>query len=315
MASKNYYLVDTENVGSSWKYLLADKNARDEIIIFYTDKSPYISYADMCEIIKYPNSFKMIKCYTGRDALDFQLDSYLGFLLRSTPKAHFYIISNDNGYEAICRFWGDQGYSVFRKTAATLIAEKTGCEDNSCGTPDSTASISFDSNDSDEITQESPTPITDSGESTNSISPDSFDNGDVTTRLESPDKEVLSEITEKKEQPDSKVTPKKSSDRSTQRSKRKNNDSGNNHNPRKVNQTPTSIPSAVTIYIPEQYRGEYGLENKIMVIIENSDINRLQPLYNTFIKQFGQVKGLDLYKSIKSHLKDIKKEITATKKS
>lgn len=281
MASKNYYLVDTENVGTSWKHLLADKTNRDEIFIFYTDNSPYISYTDMCEIIQYPNSFKTIKCYTGRDALDFQLDSYLGFLLRSAPKANYFIISNDNGYESICRFWGDQGYSVFRKTAAELISEHTTIKEESIE-----ENIASPSSNTDTVEA---TELESSANLTNSASSDSLFDDAIESKIATACSDNAKSSKKRTSQP-------------------------GNHKPKKYSKESSKTPSAIAVYIPEKYRNEQGLENKLMVIVENSDINKLQPLYNTFVKQFGQAKGLDLYKSIKSHLKDIKKELSATNK-
>lgn len=120
MYSKKTYLVDTENIGSTWKVLLPDKQTKDQIILFYTENSPNISYTDLQDIIKYPDSFELIKCNTGRNGLDFQLVSYLGFLLKSSPKTDYIILSNDSGYDPACTFWSEKGYSVSRVNMNSL---------------------------------------------------------------------------------------------------------------------------------------------------------------------------------------------------
>ena len=43
MANRKVYLVDTENVGTTWKEILPQKNTKDLIILFYTENSPGIS--------------------------------------------------------------------------------------------------------------------------------------------------------------------------------------------------------------------------------------------------------------------------------
>ncbi|MBQ0066304.1 MAG: hypothetical protein KBT48_11130 [Firmicutes bacterium] len=108
------YLVDTENVGSSWRNLLPSKTNNEKILLFYTENSPHISYVDFEFILQYPGSFEMIRAYTGKNALDFQLVSYLGYLLKTAPKTHYVIVSADNGYEPVIQFWKDREISISR---------------------------------------------------------------------------------------------------------------------------------------------------------------------------------------------------------
>lgn len=124
MPQRIIYLVDTENVGSSWKILLEKKTKNDKIYLFYTENSPHISYADMLEIVQYPNAFEAIPCCTGKNALDFQLASYLGFLVKSAPKTQYCIFSKDTGYDALVSFWSEKGYSVQRLDAVSFEQQK-----------------------------------------------------------------------------------------------------------------------------------------------------------------------------------------------
>jgi hypothetical protein len=122
--TKKVYLVDTENVNSTWKELLPELTKNDRLILFYTANSPHISYADMGFIIQYPDSFEMMECYTGNNGLDFQLVSYLGFLLKTAAKTEYVIVSNDTGYDSVIRFWNDRERSVSRLTSAQLMKKK-----------------------------------------------------------------------------------------------------------------------------------------------------------------------------------------------
>ena len=98
--ARKVYLVDTENVGTAWKELLPQRGVKDMIILFYTENSPGISYVDLNVIREYPSSFDMILCYPGKNGLDFQMISYLGYLIKTAPKTEYVIISNDTGYDA-----------------------------------------------------------------------------------------------------------------------------------------------------------------------------------------------------------------------
>lgn len=99
---------------------MPSKTAQDKILLFYTENSPHISYVDFEMILQYPDSFEMIRAYTGKNALDFQLVSYLGFLLKTAPKTNYVIVSNDYGYDSVIQFWKDRNISLTRLSANDL---------------------------------------------------------------------------------------------------------------------------------------------------------------------------------------------------
>lgn len=122
--ARRVYMVDTENVSSSWRMMLADMTRNDVLYLFYTEHSPGIGYADFREILESGIQPEMISCYPGKNGLDFQLVSYLGYLLKSAGKTEYFIISNDMGYDSVIRFWTEQGYKVSRITVYDLIQRK-----------------------------------------------------------------------------------------------------------------------------------------------------------------------------------------------
>lgn len=122
--ARKVYLVDTENVGTAWKELLPQRGAKDIIILFYTENSPGISYVDLNVIREYPLSFDMVLCYPGKNGLDFQMVSYLGYLIKTAPKTEYVIISNDTGYDAAVKFWRDREIEVCRRSKSELTAPK-----------------------------------------------------------------------------------------------------------------------------------------------------------------------------------------------
>jgi hypothetical protein len=121
--AKRIYMVDTENIGSNWKYLLPQLGKYDKLLLFYTVNSPYLSYPDLKEILSYPDSFEMIQCYTGNNGLDFQLVSYMGYLMKTATKTEYVIVSNDTGYDPAVKFWRDRERLITRISTAELLKQ------------------------------------------------------------------------------------------------------------------------------------------------------------------------------------------------
>lgn len=124
MARKTY-LVDTENVGIIWKHLLEEISSNDKIILFYTEKTPNLSYLDLAYLQNRCDKFTLEKCYVGKNALDFQLVSYMGYHMKSSPKTHFCIVSNDSGYDAVIQYWADKDRTITRMTTKDIVALST----------------------------------------------------------------------------------------------------------------------------------------------------------------------------------------------
>jgi hypothetical protein len=112
---RTYYFVDFENVRSKALLALNDINKGDVFIIFYSDNSGELSFEMMNYIYGKKARIKSFKASVGTsNALDFQLSSYLGYLINDKSDSKFYIVSNDKGYDCLCRYWNDLGYDVAR---------------------------------------------------------------------------------------------------------------------------------------------------------------------------------------------------------
>lgn len=145
-----HFLVDSENVNDNWLMLFDMADEDDEIVVFYTKKSPHMSYMSVIRLMENNSiNVRFEECYEGTNALDFQLVSYMGYLMghndtrsestckpasgnteiqdntkpykdnsadvSAAPCADEYIImSNDTGYDPAVRFWKDKGYAVRR---------------------------------------------------------------------------------------------------------------------------------------------------------------------------------------------------------
>ena len=125
-----HFLVDSENVNDNWLMLFDMADEEDEIVVFYTKKSPHMSYMSVIRLIENNKiNIRFEECYEGTNALDFQLVSYMGYLMgcggacsenecdaasAETGADEYIIMSNDTGYDPAVRFWKDKGYAVRR---------------------------------------------------------------------------------------------------------------------------------------------------------------------------------------------------------
>lgn len=125
-----HFLVDSENVNDNWLMLFDMADEDDEIVVFYTKKSPHMSYMSVIRLIENNKiNIRFEECYEGTNALDFQLVSYMGYLMgcggacsenecdaasAETGADEYIIMSNDTGYDPAVRSWKDKGYAVRR---------------------------------------------------------------------------------------------------------------------------------------------------------------------------------------------------------
>ena len=121
---KTYFLVDTENIRDRWKRLLP-MEPNQEMFLFYTQNSPGIPYSLLDAVIQYKELMHFIPCYTGQNAMDFQLVTELGYLIAREPQAAYVICSNDHGYDPVCRYWTQKEIQVRRQP---FCSEKEGDE-------------------------------------------------------------------------------------------------------------------------------------------------------------------------------------------
>lgn len=109
------YLVDSENVNDVWIRLVPEMDEQDEILVFYTEKSPHMSYEKVIELTQLSDRpIRWIKCVEGSNALDFQLVTELGARVATQPGHVFVIVSNDNGFDAVVKYWTQREIPVRR---------------------------------------------------------------------------------------------------------------------------------------------------------------------------------------------------------
>lgn len=112
--NRTVWLIDSENVNDNWVSAVADAGQRDQIVIFYTDNSANMSVESVGQLAAVNRQMVWKKCYTGTNALDFQLVSELGSMIAKRPKDNYAIVANDTGYDAVVKYWSNNGVKISR---------------------------------------------------------------------------------------------------------------------------------------------------------------------------------------------------------
>lgn len=121
----NYYLVDYENIHNDLDNLINNTSNGDSIVLFYSETCKNISLDVISNFTSRNLKIDCFKVITGtKNALDFQLASYLGYLVGENKKAaNYYIVSNDKGFDCLCEYWESIGVSVVRICAQTSVVK------------------------------------------------------------------------------------------------------------------------------------------------------------------------------------------------
>lgn len=108
-----YYLVDYENVGAAGLSGLDRLGEDSRVFTFYTknaDKMP-ISLHKLIAAAAIKPEFVEVMAGT-KNSLDFQLVSYLGYLIAQNEGSEFFIVSKDEGFASTAAFWQNNGAGV-----------------------------------------------------------------------------------------------------------------------------------------------------------------------------------------------------------
>lgn len=100
------FLVDFENVTSAGLAGIDKLTEGDTVYIFYTQSAASLSFEAHKNILTSGARINYISVTSGaKNALDFQLSSFLGYLAAAGGDKKFYIVSADNGFLAVRNFW------------------------------------------------------------------------------------------------------------------------------------------------------------------------------------------------------------------
>ena len=104
-----FYLIDFENTKNIPQ--LPNLTELDTIVFFYSQNANSLSFDLHIELNRSPakKEYFMAQC-GGKNALDFQMSSYVGFLISKYPDEKIKLISNDNGFGYLLSFWQEKGF-------------------------------------------------------------------------------------------------------------------------------------------------------------------------------------------------------------
>lgn len=107
---RDIYLIDFENVASEGLSGITYLSEEDQVIIFYSNNSNRLTMKmhiligkSICNL----NYFEVT--VGGKNALDHQISTYLGYLMgTNAAERNYYIVSRDMGYKHVANFWASQ---------------------------------------------------------------------------------------------------------------------------------------------------------------------------------------------------------------
>ncbi len=109
----NYYLIDYENTGENGLDGLTELGSSDRVVIFYSENADKMSFDLHRKLQECRAAVEFRKIATGKkNALDFQLAAYLGYLMAKEENGRFCIVSRDLGYEVLLDFWKERNIKL-----------------------------------------------------------------------------------------------------------------------------------------------------------------------------------------------------------
>ena len=122
-----YYLIDFENVKSRGMEGVELLTEEDTVCIFYSDNADSMTFDLHRKLNETKANIIYHKVAVGtKNALDFQLATYLGYLVceqqREGIHPNYFIVTKDNGFTSLMVYWKAQGVPV--RIIRNLLWEK-----------------------------------------------------------------------------------------------------------------------------------------------------------------------------------------------
>ena len=107
------YLIDFENVHSDGLNGIEQLAENDICYVFYSEHAGVLTFNIHKKIIDSKAKIYYVEAQVGmKNALDFQLVSYLGYMIRENQEASYCVISNDRAFALVADFWKKKGVEV-----------------------------------------------------------------------------------------------------------------------------------------------------------------------------------------------------------
>ena len=121
------FLIDYENVNVDGMMGLDQVGENDRIILFFSVNSNTMTFALHQSLSETSAKVEYIEVKSGtKNSLDFQLVSYLGFLIAKDGSSDYVIVSKDNGFASTVNFWRNRkidislAYNLMKESRASV---------------------------------------------------------------------------------------------------------------------------------------------------------------------------------------------------
>ncbi|MCR4690067.1 MAG: hypothetical protein K5739_01810 [Lachnospiraceae bacterium] len=109
------YLVDYENTGIKGVKGIERLSEEDKLVIFYGPKTGSVPFEDLVKITATRAKLEFIRTMkTAKNYLDFQLVTYVGYLVAKDPSQEYFVISKDSGFDSVVDFWSEKNIRISR---------------------------------------------------------------------------------------------------------------------------------------------------------------------------------------------------------
>jgi len=124
----NYYLVDYENVKTQGLNGVNKLPEEDVVCIFYSENADNLTFGLHRRLNESKANIIFQKVEVGhKNALDFQLSSYLGYIIRENENKpyDYYVVTKDKGYESLVNYWRKKKVNVSLVVDVAKQSEQT----------------------------------------------------------------------------------------------------------------------------------------------------------------------------------------------
>lgn len=116
-----YYLVDYENVKKDGLNGINKLTEEDVVCIFYSENADTLTFGLHRRLNESRANITFQKVEVGtKNALDFQLATFLGYAIAENKEQEYFIVTKDTGFNVLCSYWAK------RKIKIMIVADVSG---------------------------------------------------------------------------------------------------------------------------------------------------------------------------------------------
>ncbi len=110
-----YFLIDYENTKKAGMKGIEQLTDQDRVCLFYSQNADTLTFDMHRKINECRAKWTFIDVNVGtKNALDFQLVTYLGYLIGQNKQEKYCIVSQDKGFGSVCTFWQGRKVNVLQ---------------------------------------------------------------------------------------------------------------------------------------------------------------------------------------------------------